>query len=133
MRGRYHLAEMIIAFVLVFAVIYLLYMNGFIPITVKSAVMFIGSRKCKKATFTSCNGYMKRIIKLEKDRDYYFKLDTRLTGGRMSVELIDKNKQIVLRLDEDHNIIMFDSNYTGRYTLMIRFHSATGEYKLKWD
>ena len=127
------MAEMIIAFVLVFAVIYLLYMNGFIPITVKSAVMFIGGAGCKKATFTSCSGYMKRIVKLEKDRNYNFKLDARLTGGRMSVELIDKNKQVVLRLDEDNNTTTFGSNHIDRYTLMMRFHSATGEYELDWN
>ena len=77
--------KIILPFIIVFTMIYLLYMNGLIPITVKSTVMFIGSTKCKKATFTSCNGYMKRIIKLEKDRDYYFKLDTRLTDRKSVV------------------------------------------------
>jgi len=125
--------KLFIIFLLVFALIYVLYMSGLIPITVKSAVMFIGGKSCKKATFTSCNGYMKRIIKLEEGRNYNFKLDARLTGGRMSVELIDKNKQTMLRLDEGNHTTIFKSKHPSRYTLMIRFYSATGEYALDWN
>lgn len=124
--------KLLIIFLLVFTFIYVLYMKGMIPISVKSAVMFIGGPGCKKATFTSCNGYIKRIVKFKKDKVYNFTLHSNLTAGSIAVELIDKNKQTVLRLDED-NTVVFGSNHSGPYTLMIRFHSATGEYELDWN
>ncbi len=125
--------KLLIIFLLVFTFIYVLYMKGMIPISVKSAVMFIGGPGCKKATFTSCNGYIKKIVKLEKDKVYNFTLHSNLTAGSIAVELIDKNKQIVLRLDVDNYTAVFGSNHSGRYTLIIRFHSATGEYELDWN
>ena len=124
--------KIILPFIIVFTMIYLLYMNGLIPITVKSTVMFIGSTKCKKATFTSCNGYIKRIVRLEGDRAYTFILDSKLTAGSMSVELIDKNKQTVLQLDEMKKTETVVVQKDMRYTLIIRFHSASGQYELDW-
>lgn len=124
--------KIIIPFIIVFTVIYLLYMNGLIPITVKSAVMFIGSSGCKKASFTSCNGYIKRIVKLEGDRVYNFTLLSKLTAGSMTVELIDKSKQTVLQLNEIKNSESLVTQKVMRYTLIIRFHSASGQYELNW-
>jgi len=124
--------KLLIIFLLVFALIYVLYMNGLIPITVKSAVMFIGGTRCKKAIFTSCNGYIKRIVKLEGDRVYNFTLNSNLTAGTMSVELIDKNKQTVLQLNQMKNSERFITQKGMRYTLIIRFHSASGQYEMDW-
>ncbi len=119
-------------FFLVFGLIYLMYLNGWIPITVKSAVMFIGSLSGKKASFTSCNGSLKRIVKLEGNRQYRFLLNVRLTSGNMTVELRNRDKQTVMELNEfisEGNIYV---KKRERYTLILRFHSATGEYSLDW-
>ena len=122
-----------IPFILIFLLIFILYMNGFIPITVKSSVMFIGGLNGKKARFTSCNGYMKRIVKLKTGRKYRFSLNSKLVNGSMAAELIGYNKQRVLLLNEFISQEKLSVDRTGRYTLILRFHSATGEYELNWN
>ncbi len=123
----------VITFILIFLLIYILYMNGFIPITVKSSVMFIGGLSGKKARFTSCNGYMKRIVKLKAGRKYRFTLNSKLVNGSMTAELIGHNKQRVLLLNEFISQENLSVNKTGRYTLILRFNSASGEYLLDWE
>lgn len=124
--------KVVITFILIFLLIYILYMSGFIPITVKSSVMFIGGLSGKKANFTSCNGYMKRIVKLKADRKYRFSLNSKLTNGKMTVELMDYNNQRVMLLNEFISQDEIFPKRKGRYTLLLRFTSATGSYELDW-
>lgn len=124
--------KLVLTLLVVFMLIFILYKNGIIPITVKSSVMFIGGAGGKKASFTSCHGYLKRMIKLESGRSYFFFLKTRLTNGRMTVQLLDRDKQPLFTLDEFSSSQNISVSRTGRYLLMIRFDSATGEYELDW-
>ena len=86
----------------------------------------------KKAKFTSCNGYMKRIVKLKGESNYRFSLYCRLTSGNITVELLDRDKQSMIQLNEFISQGNLSVNRTGRYTLNLRFHSASGEYELNW-
>ena len=95
--------------------------------------MFIGSLRGKKATFTSCNGYMKKIVKLKADYKYRLSLNTKLTNGRMTVELIDRDKQRIMQLNEFISQKDISVKKSGRYTLILRFFSATGSYELNWN
>ncbi len=125
--------KIIIFFILIAALICFFYMNGWIPITVKSAVMFIGGKSGKKAVFSSCNGYMKRIIKLKEECVYHFELTPKLSSGNMSVELLDNRKQVLMRVTELQRETDFKAGKGKRYTLMIHFKNATGEYELEWN
>lgn len=69
---------------------YILYMQGFLVINSKRAVMFMGSIRGKsncKARFTMCSGSMKRVIRFEENRTYNFSLNSKLTSGERPSDL----------------------------------------------
>ena len=115
------------------AVMYLLYINGWMVINSKSAVTFVGSRGGKSASFSGCSGSVKRIVRFSEDRVYTFALDCALTKGRMTVTLLDPNKKEILCLSGDQPNIAVKLERKKRYTLVFRFQSATGRYGLHWD
>lgn len=115
---------------------YVLYIYGYMVINAKRAVKFIGSIRgydsCK-ATFTSCDGYMKRVMRFEENKTYRFKLQSELTRGAMSVEILDSNKQKLLELNSTQLSDSLDVYKGERYYLVVRFQAASGKYELKWN
>ena len=114
-------------------VMYLLYRNGWMVLSSKSAVTFIGSNRGKSATFSGCSGSIKRIIRCKEDREYRFFLDAALTKGDMSVSLLGPDKRELLRLTESVPQGAVTLEKGTRYTLVLRFRSATGRYALQWN
>ena len=114
-------------------VMYLLYRNGWMVLSSKSAVTFIGSNRGKSATFSGCSGSIKRIIRCKEDREYRFFLDAALTKGDMSVSLLGPDKRELLRLTESMPQGAVTLEKGARYTLVLRFRSATGRYVLQWN
>ena len=114
-------------------VMYLLYRNGWMVLSSKSAVTFIGSNRGKSATFSGCSGSIKRIVRCREDREYRFSLDAALTKGDLSVSLLGPDKRELLRLTETtpHGSVTLEKG--ARYTLVLRFRSATGRYALQWN
>ncbi len=115
---------------------YVLYIYGYMVISAKRAMKFIGSIRgydsCK-ATFTSCDGYMKRVMRFEENKTYCFKLRTELTKGEVSVEILDSNKQKILELNSVHQSERIDVYKGERYYMVFRFQMASGKYELKWN
>ncbi|MBE5876183.1 MAG: hypothetical protein E7290_04790 [Lachnospiraceae bacterium] len=115
---------------------YVLYIYGYMVINAKRAVKFIGSIRgydsCK-ASFTSCDGYMKRVMRFEANKTYRFKLQTELTRGTMSVEILDSHKQKLLELNSAKPSDSIDVYKGERYYLVVRFQSASGKYELMWN
>ena len=100
-------------------------------LTSKRAIMFIGSKRGKEARFTSCSGYIRRIVKYDESKAYQFTFDTELSNGNVSVEMLNSNKERVLFLKQSGSVVV--PLETGkRYYLMIRFEAATGSYNLNW-
>ena len=114
-------------------VMYLLYSNGRMVLSSKSAVTFIGSNRGKSATFSGCSGSIKRIVRCREDREYRFFLDAALTKGDMSVTLLGPDKRELLRLTESMPQGSVTLEKGTRYTLVLRFRSATGRYALQWN
>ena len=114
-------------------VMYLLYRNGWMVLSSKSAVTFIGSNRGKSATFSGCSGSIKRIVRCREDREYRFFLDAALTKGRMSVSLLGPDKRELLQLTESMPLGAVTLEKGTRYTLVLRFRSATGRYALQWN
>lgn len=112
---------------------YLLYRNGWMVVSAKSAATFVGSRKGNAASFSGCSGYIKRIVRFSEDRHYTFTLDSALTKGDMTVLLLGPGKKELLRLSRDAPCIAVGLEKQKRYTLILRFRSATGRYRLQWD
>ena len=96
----------------------------------KSAVSFFGSTRGNSARFTSCSGYMKRIVRFKADGTYTFILDADLSKGDMSVELLDSTKQKIMQLNCANRSASITVEKKKKYYLVINFRSATGRYAL---
>ena len=112
---------------------YLLYINGFLTIQAKRAVLYVGSPGGTKARFSACTGYLKRIVRFKDSAAYRIVLDSELTAGDISVEFLDLAKQPVLRLNGSTRNGIVNAEKRKRYYLVVRFQSAAGSYTLSWD
>lgn len=113
-------------------VMYILYHNGLLVMQAKRAVMFAGGRGCKKATFISCSGYIRRVVKFRESKRYRFELNTELSKGEVQMELCEAGKGEILRLDGQMQSGEVFVGKGNRYYLTVRFQSASGKYELDW-
>lgn len=108
-----------------------LYNQGYMVFKAISAVTFIGAAKGNSAKFTSCSGTLKRMIRFNADGTHTFVLDSALTKGDMSVELLDSARQRILLLDASNQRSSVTVKTQEKYCLVIHFRSATGQYTLR--
>ena len=76
-----------------------LYNRGYMVVKSLSAVTFIGSPKGTGANFTSCSGYIKRIVRFKESGPLHYYLDADLSKGNMFVEILDSKKQSIAKLN----------------------------------
>ena len=114
-------------------ILYVQYRNGYIHLQSKTAVKYIGSVGDKHATFTSCSGYTKRVVRFKESGTVRFTYEPELTAGNVTVELLDAGKQVVLRLSGANARADVPVEAKKAYYLVIRFQSATGSYQLDWE
>ena len=107
-----------------------LYDQGYMVLKSISAVTFLGSAKENGASFSSCSGSMKRVIKFREDGTYTFTLDAELSKGSISVELIDSAKQKIMQLNPVNRKGSAAVEKKKKYFLVITFMAATGKYTL---
>jgi len=107
-----------------------LYDQGYMVLKSISAVTFLGSAKGNGASFSSCSGSMKRVIKFREDGTYTFTLDAELSKGSISVELIDSAKQKIMQLNPVNRKGSAAVEKKKKYFLVITFIAATGKYTL---
>ena len=112
---------------------YLLYRNGWMIINAKSAVSFVGSAGGRAATFTRCSGYLKRIVRFPEEGRYAFDLNCDLSRGSVTASLLGPDKAELLCLTPEQPRAEVRLEEKKRYTLLLRFHSATGSYRLQWE
>jgi len=112
------------------AIFAFLYNQGYMVLKSTSAVAFVGSTRGNSARFTSCSGYMKRIVRFKADGTYTFLLDAELSKGDMSVELLDSTKQRIMLLNCANRSASITVEQKKKYYLVINFKSATGRYAL---
>lgn len=126
------MVKAIILLVFIGILSYLLYINGYMVISSKHAFMFLGSKRGKKAMFSSCTGYIKRVIKFKESKVYHVNFGLELEKGEVALELLDEKKQIILSLNgNDTSEIEVESR--KRYYMILRFKSATGNYEVTWE
>ena len=114
-------------------VLYLLYINGYLAANAKRAIMYVGFMGGRKAAFTSCTGYTKRVIKFRENKDVHFQFDLKLSKGDVTMELLDSAKQCILKLDRTNTNAVIPIHAKKRYYLVFRFKSASGSYLLSWE
>ena len=127
------MGKTIILILIIGIVFYLLYINGFLSIQSKRAILYIGSLKGNSARFSSCTGYSKRVIRFRDSRAYFVVFDSDLTKGDVSVEIVNSAKQTMICLNSSIPNGIINVEKGKRYYLLIRFQSATGRYTFSWD
>ena len=127
------MVKAILILVLFLITYYILYINGFLILNSKRAIMFVGSARGKKATFTSCTGYTKRVVKFQESKKYRFELNAVLSKGDVQVELSEYGGKEVLQLNSQVQSCEVFLEKGRRYYLTVRFQSASGKYELIWE
>lgn len=112
---------------------YLLYLNGWMVLSSKSAVSFVGSKRGTAASFSRCSGSIRRIVRFKESKTYTFMLDSALTSGEMTVSLLGADKKELLRLTSGQPCMTAELEKKQRYTLILRMSRATGRYGLRWE
>ena len=130
---------LLVGLIAVFGLVYLLYINGVGAINSKSALVYqgyprIGENKNRiKASFTSCSGTTKRVIRLQPGKRYHFVFSSVLTKGTVCVEIRDKKKESLVVLDREHPCAVLSVEPGDRLYVTTRFTGADGKYELAWD
>lgn len=127
------MVKVIILLLIIGMVFYLLYINGVLTIQSKRALLYIGSLKGDKARFSSCTGHTKRVVKFKDSKIYKIVFEPDLTGGSVSIEILDRTKRLILCLDNNNRNGSIHTAKGQRYYLVVNFRSATGSYKLNWN
>lgn len=112
---------------------YLLYVHGYLLVNAVRALSFIGSIRGNQASFSSCSGYIKRIVRFQADKTCTITLEAELTKGEVTMELLDSAKKELMRLDASCPQATISVEKRKKYYLLIRFKSATGKYVLRWN
>ena len=124
-----------ISLVVLIILIYVLWINGYLVKSSKTAVLFLGSYRPRnrcKFKFISCNGYIKKVIKIRESRNYIFTFNSNITNGNVTTEIQDVNKRVLLQVDKDNPEATVKLEKTNRYYLVLRFEKADGEFELAW-
>ena len=111
---------------------YFLYINGYMVVASKRAFMFLGSKRGKKAMFSSCTGYIKRVVKFKENKLYHVDFRLELEKGGVMLELLDARKQVILSLNGSEGA-KIEVKSGERYYMILRFKSATGSYEVSWE
>ena len=115
---------------------YVLYINGYMISGSKSAKAFVGKNQGTNAfwtQFVECNGTLKKVAKFRKSKEYKFHLNVGLADGAVSVELLDKGKQVVMCLNSENPDGSITVDKKQRYYMVYKFENATGSYELTWE
>lgn len=115
---------------------YVLWINGFLIKSRKTSASFVGSFRQKqrcKIKFKSCDGYIKKVIKIRESRNYKFTFNSNTTNGYVTAEILDVNKKVLLQLDNNNPESAIKLEKNNRYYLVLRFVTADGEIDLTWN
>lgn len=122
--------------VLILFLFLLLYRLGFLTVSLKRAVVFVGSgswgSRCVGASFTGCGGRIQRVVRFSEGRSYSFRLSGHIQQGSVAVRLLD-GKRPVLELGASRPSGVVSLEAGKGYTLYILFENASGDYQLEWD
>lgn len=115
---------------------YVLYINGYMISGSKSAKAFVGKNRGTNAfwtQFVECSGTLKKVAKFRKSKEYKFHLDAGLADGAISIELLDKEKNVIMKLTPETPDAGFTVDKKQRYYMVYKFENATGSYEMTWE
>ena len=115
---------------------YLLYNTGYMVTGSKSAKMFVGKNRGTNAywmQFADCSGELKRIIRFRHSKEYKFFLDANIAMGNVSIEILDKDKNVLFCLTPESPEATITADRTQKYYSVYKFEDATGSYEMRWE
>ena len=120
--------------VAVFAVIYILYCQGFAVLRRTAAIIFVfrHGKNADRATLDSCTGWVKHVGRFRESKTYEFLFDAQLSKGNVEVILLDQKKQQLMKLNPQSTICKIELDARNRYYLRWEFKDATGKCELRW-
>ena len=119
-----------------FAVLYYLTNNGYLTVSSKRAVKFVGSwpkKGMRKASFKKCSGFTQNALRPKESKEYIFRLESELTDGTLNVDICNESKRPMMTLNADNPEESLFMEEKGYYYVVVRFNRATGNYTLTWD
>lgn len=107
---------------------WLLYDRGFLTVGSKRAVYFMG--RLESASYKACSGVIHRIFRPKESGPYTFSLELQLQKGSVTVELLDRWENGLLRLDRSNRCAAVSLEKGEKYYLLVRFEGAEGSHRL---
>lgn len=135
MKGLFIVIGIILLSVSLF---YILYRNGFGVVNGKSALFYMsfprwGKRKNTiEEKFSSCNGYVKRVIRLSPGKRYQFVFSSNTTKGSVFVEIYGGKKELIAQLNGKQPCTVISTEKCTRFPVVTKFVRADGACKLTW-
>ena len=120
--------------VVISAVIYILYCQGFAVLrrTAAIIIVFRHGKNTDKATLDACTGWVKHVGRFHESKTYEFFLDAQLSKGNVEVILLDRKKQQLMKLNPQFPTCKIELDARNRYYLRWEFKSVTGNCELRW-
>lgn len=115
---------------------YVLYINGYMITGSKSAKAFVGKNRGTNAywtQFVDCSGELKKVARFRKEKEYKFFLDVGLSYGNVAIELLDKEKNVIMSLTPETPEGSITVDKKQRYYMVYKFENATGSYEMRWE
>lgn len=124
---------MILLLVLIVPGLWLLYLRGYVAVQMKRALLFMGSICGDRARFSGCTGFVRRRFPVAESRVYRFDLALELERGEAWVELLDGDKNVLMRLDSLCGHAEISLKRGRAYHLVMRYQSASGKHSLTYE
>ena len=121
---KFILFPLAVAFLLVF-----LYDRGFLSVKMSRAILFIGT--IYSARYKSFHGSIRRVLRPVESKGYRFTFSSELERGAVEMEILDRNKNLLLHLQRHEEKEVFLEK-GKKYFLVLKAHSADGAHHLEW-
>ena len=80
------------------------------------------------------NNYLVDLPKIiVKEKEYKFFLDVGLSYGNVAIELLDKEKNVIMSLTPETPEGSITVDKKQRYYMVYKFENATGSYEMRWE
>jgi len=115
---------------------FLLYNTGYMVTGSKTAKVFVGKNRGTNAywmQFVECTGELKRMVRFRHSKEYKFVLDANISMGTVSIEILDKEKNVVLRLTPEQPEASMLADSGQKYYTVYKFENASGAYEMRWE
>lgn len=124
----------LICAVLVNALVYYLWLQGFITTKSLIAILFAfrPGKQSDRVYLDSCTGWLRHGRQFHQSVAHEFFLDCKLSQGDVEVSLLDSQKQELFRLNRQKSAIRIELRKGARYYLLWEFENASGQCELHW-